>query len=786
MLTTLLAAAFFFPIVESGEPRAMLAPAAVDAPPEVQRATAEFQRVLKKMTGASLPTSKSTTGPRIHIGRDAFVEKADLKLDSLDNDGFVIQTVGSSDLVLAGRNPHGTEFAVYRFLQKHGGVRWCFPTELGEVVPRRASFGVGRLAGRHEPSFKSRQWSSAAPFDKGEWERHNLCRPRYSFHHNLLHVFVPSKLYDQHPEWFPEIKGKRFRPASDDAHNWQPCLANPEVARFAAEVARKFFDANPAATSFSLGMNDTAASGFCECAACRALDPADPAQQKTPRGLPNYSNRFYTFMNRVAEELAKTHPDKFIGCLAYHVTEPPPTFAVHRRVIPYLTAGRANWTDPAIRAGDQKLIRGWCAQAPVVGIYDYYYGSGFISPRIFTGLTEESLKFAHRAGVRGFYAEIYSTWSLDGPKAWVASQLLWDVNQRAGTLVDDFCRGLFGKAAAPMREYFRFLENRWMKRPSGSTVMWAGFFDAKQLDLWPADVCAKARALLAKAEHAAANDDETVRARVKLYSDGFRQTELWSALYNAEKTLNSPADLRRYLDAACSLAALKQEIIKPNPLHRGTIPFEERSRNAPGTRVSSALIMMADQPDAGPLLKQWAAQTGDADAAVAARAALLLRANPELGKELLANPGFEPDGPRWNTWVRPDTSGKVAFSADAARSGKAGAVIRSAAAACVMQTLPAKPGEMYLATIHIRSSAGAKGIASLVIKFKDAAGKWLPDSAGCSTMVPAAAAVDWTRLAVVARVPKGSATLVWMASAKDQGDDEAVQFDTASLKRVPQ
>jgi hypothetical protein len=185
-------------------------------------------------------------------------------------------------------------------------------------------------------------------------------------------------------------------------------------------------------------------------------------------------------------------------------------------------------------------------------------------------------------------------------------------------------------------------------------------------------------------------------------------------------------------------------------------------------------------------LKQWAAQTGDADAAVAARAALLLRANPELGKELLANPGFEPDGPRWNTWVRPDTSGKVAFSADAARSGKAGAVIRSAAAACVMQTLPAKPGEMYLATIHIRGSAGAKGIASLVIKFKDAAGKWLPDSAGCSTMVPAAAAVDWTRLAVVARVPKGSATLVWMASAKDQGDDETIQFDTASLKRVPQ
>jgi len=80
--------------------------------------------------------------------------------------------------------------------------------------------------------------------------------------------------------------------------------------------------------------------------------------------------------------------------------------------------------------------------------------------------------------------------------------------------------------------------------------MWAGFFDAKQLDLWLADVCAQARALLTKAEQAAANEDEAVRARVRLYSDGFRQTELWSALYYGEKRLNSPAGLQRYLEAA--------------------------------------------------------------------------------------------------------------------------------------------------------------------------------------------------------------------------------------------
>ncbi len=221
MLVLLLAVPTFLttstalPIVDSGQPRAVIAPVAADAPAETKRAVAELQRVVEKMTGAKLRVGAEPGSPTIHVGRDTFVERADLNLDELDTDGFVMATVDENDLVLAGRNPHGTEFAVYRFLQKYGGVRWYLPTELGEVVPSRASFSVGKLADREEPSFHSRLWSSAARFDRGTWERHNFCRGRYSFHHNLLHVFVPSKLGDSHPEWFPEIDGRRRVPQDD-------------------------------------------------------------------------------------------------------------------------------------------------------------------------------------------------------------------------------------------------------------------------------------------------------------------------------------------------------------------------------------------------------------------------------------------------------------------------------------------------------------------------------------------------------------------------------------------
>jgi hypothetical protein len=793
------AASLGLPIVDEGKPKAALAPLGAAAPPEVRRAADELQRILQAMTGTKLPVEARGDGPIIHIGRDAFVDRAHLELERLDQDGFVIRTIDDRHLLLAGRTPHATEFAVYRFLQKYAGVRWYFPTALGEVIPRRSSFSVGRLADREEPSFHSRQWSAAAPFDDGVWERHNFCRARYNFHHNLLNIFVPSKLYDVHPEWFPEVDGKRLRPKSDHDPGWQPCLSNPEVARHAAKCARQYFDAHPDAACFSIGMNDTATGGFCQCAACRALDPADPAERKTPRGLPNYSNRFFTFANRVAAELAHSHADKYLGCLAYNVTEPPPSFAVHPRIIPYLTAGRANWTDPAIREGDQKLIRGWCRKVPVVGIYDYYYGSGFISPRVFTGLTEASLKFAHQAGVRAFYAEIYSTWSLDGPKAYVASQLLWDIRQNAQTLVDDFCRGLFGRAADPMRAYFRSVEQRWMSRPSGSTTMWQGMFDPAQLEIWTPAACAEARRQLARAETAAAGEVETVRQRVKLFSDGFRQTELWATLYHGEKSFRSLADVERYADAEAELQRFNREVILPNPLHRAVTPFEQQASNLPGGALAGALLRVSDQPGAQAALERLASGAKLAEVRAAARAALALRSHPEQAPERLGNPGFEPGArkspaaasrpavpPGWQVWFRPETPGRGEAVPGAARSGQWGFVLRGAVASCVLQTVPVRPGEKYFAAVYLRGTLCRQAEGKLVVQWQDAAGRWLTAARPCAARLAANGTPDWTRLCVLAEVPAKAAGLVFSVSAYNQEPGDVLEIDDASLRRVPQ
>ena len=69
--------------------------------------------------------------------------------------------------------------------------------------------------------------------------------------------------------------------------------------RVYVEAARQFFNRDKAGLAFSLGITDGA--GWCECQQCRALDRGE-----TFRGRPVTSDRYYTFVNQVAREVAKT------------------------------------------------------------------------------------------------------------------------------------------------------------------------------------------------------------------------------------------------------------------------------------------------------------------------------------------------------------------------------------------------------------------------------------------------------------------------------------------------
>src|SRR5262249_9209757 len=110
----------------------------VVAAPDEQEAARELVRYVAKATGKELHIEQQTFGasPRILVG--AGVCPPELR-SRIDGDGYLIESLPDGSLVLAGGGRDGTSFAVYRFLERALGIRWLWPGESGEVVPRSSS-----------------------------------------------------------------------------------------------------------------------------------------------------------------------------------------------------------------------------------------------------------------------------------------------------------------------------------------------------------------------------------------------------------------------------------------------------------------------------------------------------------------------------------------------------------------------------------------------------------------------------------------------------------------------
>lgn len=782
---------------------------------EEREASAELMTYLGKMTGGAFEqvAEKDSQGkPAILLGATAAAAKAGLSAEKMDRDGFIIKVEGGS-LFIVGHDATATELGVHYFLQRYAGVRWYIPLEIGEHIPSRPTFTVSdKLDDRQEPAWQSRLWSSVSRMDP-MWEKRNLCRARYNFHHNLLNVLKPSLVYDQHPEWFPLINGQRIPKPADDAHSWQPNFASREMAAWVAQQIIAYFDANPTATSYSLGINDVGDGGYCQCPDCQALD--DKAKP-TFRDRPNYSNRVFTFMNRVAEITSQKYPDKLLGCLAYANCEEVPSFPVHPNIIPYLTNDRAQWRDRAFKKQDQDLLRRWAKAARQLGVYDYYYGSGFVIPRFFPSVSGESIKFCHSVGVRAWYAEIYSNWGLDGCKAWLASQLLWDVKQDPKKLVDEYYTNFFGAAKRPMRKYWDRCEQIWM-RQSGPGVWFKGFFDIKQMDMFPPEVCAELRGYLDQAARLANTD--LLRQRVKLYSDGFHYTELYSGIYWGDKrmhemTVRKPAEADRlrqtivtYALAEGELQPFMSKVLDADPLLKAVIPFTGE-RGGYGEGLLPAMTRLADfyEQSKAPLQEPFRLSDQLPDTNPVSRlyaAYLRARLHPETAQERLPNPGFEarapgtpPQGiewksdgcpPGWGSWVRDGTKAELRWVKQPVHGGEHAVMLKGAeGAACYLTTVPGKPGDMFLATVYANGKVTHPERVTFTIKWQDPQGKWFDGSPNLNVALPAADTKGWAPLGIIFTVPEGAGFAVIMMAGGNMEPGETVWFDDCSVKQLGQ
>jgi len=456
-------------IMEEGKPRATIVVAAQPSKAE-QRAARELQRCFWRMASRAgekaekLPIvseDDEIRGPRIFVGRTDRVRKLGLRFDDLADHGFKIRTVGT-DLVLCGKDDLGTEYAVYTFLEKYCDVRWFWPGELGEYIPRRRTVRIGQIHDDQEPDFHLVRFGRDHLWRK----RNKLVRgPRYSGGHSWGRMIPPAKYGPTHPEYFALVGGTREKDwkGYDGQHGYQLCTTNPEVIRICVEYVRKFFDDHPDVKMYCVGAND--GGGFCECDRCVALGVGRASDTKIDRKAnPRFlSDRIYAFTNEIAKEIKKTHPDRYLIQLAYsYYADPPAQVRPLDNVIPWLTLNCEGNYDPSYKNKQWDLLQRWSKLCKKLFIYEYFNHTWKLQlPRAMPKVIAEAIPTYRRAGAEMFAAQSGNDFATEGLDFYLVAKLLWDSSLDVQALVDDYCEKAFGRAGAVMKRYFERLEDHW-------------------------------------------------------------------------------------------------------------------------------------------------------------------------------------------------------------------------------------------------------------------------------------------------------------------------------------
>ncbi|MFN0167722.1 MAG: DUF4838 domain-containing protein [Bryobacteraceae bacterium] len=480
------------------------------ASPSEKRGAAELQKYLEEISGARLPIVSDTgaaAGPFIFVGSSPRAGKLDLA--PLGAEGFVLRTSGSN-LIIAGGRQRGTMYGVYAFLDKLG-CRW-FTSEVSRI-PKQRTIRIEPLNETHKPAFEYREPFFTEAFDK-DWAARNRTNGHFShldesaggkvqyhpFVHSFYEILPPGKHFRGHPEYFSLIDGVRVH------ERGQLCLTNPAVLRLSTQVVHDWIRQHPEATIFSVSQNDW--EGWCECDNCRCVERDEGGEHSGP---------LLRFVNALAAEVEKQHPDKLIDTLAYMYTENPPLKVRPRRNVRVrlcpIGACEAHPYEKCPR--NAYFIRNLREWSKVTNqLYIWHYNTNFSNYLLpFPDFDElaADLPMYQRHGVVGVFLEGAYPKGGGGENAelrsYVMARLLWDPSIDVNREIDEFLAAVYGAAAKPMRAWFDLLHQQVRPEGKGQHI-----FIRRSPYLSP-EVISRGQALFDQAGSLAA--DDAVKHRVR-------------------------------------------------------------------------------------------------------------------------------------------------------------------------------------------------------------------------------------------------------------------------------
>jgi hypothetical protein len=428
-------------------------------------AAEEFQDFFAQAGGVKLPIVHeiNRTNRHVFIGPGTFMQASPV--------GFSVEKSGPEELrivardnniAIAGGRPRGTLYGVYKFLEDYLGIRFLTPDHT-HVPPLGDRLIIGPVDVSYNPPFPLYRvvGSKSAVFSVRQRDKYYRNEPKFGgftpyhiINHSLLKQIPLEKYGKEHPEYYCLWDGKRS--VHLHAHY---CLTNPELLPIVTKAVFEEIE-HPASAkrkNFSVSQNDTIWQ-YCQCENCLALVDAEGTHMAP----------LLNFVNAIAEEVAKKHPDVLIGTLSYGFSRKPPKSIKPRSnvQINMCTMGVCHihpLTDSSCPRNVQFMqeMTKWSEIGEHLSIWDYYFPPDLMPyPHLRT--IEKNIRAFAAAGAEGVFMQTTkSPVGFSELRHYLIISLLWDPTRSGEQLIDEFIALHYGHSAPPIRQFVNLIHNHY-------------------------------------------------------------------------------------------------------------------------------------------------------------------------------------------------------------------------------------------------------------------------------------------------------------------------------------
>lgn len=382
-------------------------------------------------------------------------------------------TAKGETLEIWAYDERGSFNAVCHFL--HGlGVRWYLPGDLGEVLPTLKTIAIPKVDETMRPDFALRQFNfrfGVVGPDTSLWTMRLGMRasPTLQIAHGLETMTGRDSVFAEHPEWFALYGGRRdYTPGTNKN---QLCYSNEGLFRETVRYARAQLDQYKL-ESVSI-MPPDGYTAICQCPKCEGKD----SPERHERG--RLSDYVWDFVNRVAKEVGKTHPDRKILNCAYGVYTLPPLKIekLEPNVLVCIVGGRRPVNKGGIKsegeAAPELLREAWQKKTdnPLLIFENYpFTDRGWYLPSFTPHALGETVN-ATKGVSQG--EDIWLSVRQDFDKVGIGfnhfltyftARMYWGgKNADVDAMFKEYCRLFYGPAAEEMLAFFTHCEATWQR-----------------------------------------------------------------------------------------------------------------------------------------------------------------------------------------------------------------------------------------------------------------------------------------------------------------------------------